>query len=60
MYTFMLLITFWNPDFNTYEVTVLDTSMTGEDCIAAMVNNELIAAASHSVLSCEFDYFVKH
>lgn len=60
MYTFMLLVTVWNPFFNQYEITVLDTRMTGEDCIAAMIDKEPMASVSGSVLSCEFDYFVKH
>jgi len=56
METFMLLLTLWTADNPRPQVDVINTNMTGADCISAMMILEPAVWGNGYILSCEFDY----
>ena len=54
MNAFMLIFTIvWFGESATY---VVDSNMTGEDCITAMQDTLQLASAIGGIVSCEFDF----
>ena len=53
MLKFVLLLTLWSADTPRPEVYVLDSGLTGEDCIERLL--ESYAEDSIGTLSCEVD-----
>ena len=56
MTQFILLLTLWTAESAHPDVYVLDSGMSGMDCIEAMIATESEAVELRGILSCEFDY----
>lgn len=54
--TFVFLLTIWTADNHIPQVYVMDSAMTGEDCIEAVLEyNATTPNWSHGNPSCEID-----
>ncbi len=56
MTQFILLLTIWTAETPHPDVYVIDSGMSGTDCIEAMIATEAEAEHLRGILSCEFDY----
>ena len=56
---FVLLLTVWNIVSPAPDVYVLDSGLTGEECIAAMFDWQSAEDNGLGNLSCKFDYGVE-
>lgn len=56
MQTFILLLTLWTAEGPAPIVHVVDSNMSGTDCIQGMIAMESEAIELGGIISCEFDY----
>lgn len=57
MLKFVFLLTIWNAEQEMNHVYVVDSGLTGEDCIAAVENYALTNPEyTHGLPSCEIDH----
>ena len=56
MTKFAFIVTIWFADGTPPDVYVMDSNLTGEDCIAAMIDYAPTAAAMGWIGSCEIDF----
>ena len=54
--TYILLLTIWSADTPQPDVYVLQSGLTGEQCIAGMVDFKPMEDNGVGNLSCEFDH----
>lgn len=52
---FVFLVTVWTADGTPPDVYAMDTGLTGEDCIAALIDYHATAVAMGWSASCEID-----
>lgn len=55
MFTFALIVITWNADGSSADAYVMDSGMTGEDCIQAAIDYDPTANAMGWTVSCELE-----